>query len=135
MNQEYEEKPWLRQMRIAKDFVKKHIQLVKGEGVLDLIWIYDDGSQEHNVFYEFLDVLEYAVDLGQIFKEQVSILYRPIQEPIAENLDDYYDTCLIIICLYEVFMMINGYIMERWPELRWNGALQSDISQVLETNR
>jgi len=121
--------------KMVKEFIEKRVQMIEEDGLLDLIWIDDDGGQFHNVFYDLTEISEYLGDLCEFARDNLNILHRPIQEPIEENWQDYYDIYLVTLCLCEVCDKLHNYIRKRWPELNWNRALRSDIYQLIETNQ
>ena len=117
------------------EYLKERVKLVEEEGVLDLIWINNDGSYMHNVFYDLEEITEYLEELRELAEENLEILKRPIPGPIQENYQDYYEMCIATEWLVEICKMLINYVKEHRPELKWNRALISDIAQVLDKDQ
>ena len=112
--------------------LKDTIQLEKWEdGVITMQCSKQDGSYLHFEFATLDEMIPFISDLLTEIKENMQIMYRPIQEPMDEHIQERCDTLLAIQVNQAAITLILDTIDKWYPEKAWNKQLLADIDSAL----
>jgi hypothetical protein len=112
--------------------LKDTIQLEKwDDGVITMQCAKQGGSYLHFEFATLDEMIPFIRDLVTEVKENMQIMYRPIQEPMDEHIQERCDILLAIQVNQAAITLILDTIDKYYPERKWNKQLLADIDGAL----
>ncbi len=119
-------------MTDIQNLLKDMIQLKKwDDGAITLQCAEQDGSYKHFEFATLDEMIKFMRDLITEFKENMQVMYRPVQEPVEEYWPERVDLLLATQVTAATIGMMLDFVDKWYPERSWNKQLLADIDGAL----